>query len=450
MASLIEESLAPRQLKQPSRKGKAAWRKNIDITDIQEGLETVRVEEIHGGVIAELPSDFLFSVDVQGSRAIQRSYLKNHKPLRSDEILAQRSAVPAVCNRKHPLSRTTDGVYKPSAWTRDKIPYKDLVRLRKIANKAIAPGEHEYLNTKHYIQGTINPNFDLWSSDSTLQDGQLNSQYSFLPAPSPPKPPKTLKQPPNTLIKNGKRMAAVKKPIGGQSYNPLSLDYDELLQREVRKEISAERQRLAAAEREHTRLERQEQIAAESEGSDVSDEQSSWEGIESEAEPAVLSQKLPERKTKTERNKIARRREAQRQALHEMKMKHRKRQQSQIASIARAIKAQERSRAERARQIAAAAAAESDESGDDSDSRIQRRCRPAKSRLPSKPLELVLPDELEDSLRRLRPEGSLLSDRFRNLLVRGKMEVRKPVGQTKKAKRKTTEKWTYKDFELRY
>jgi nucleolar protein 53 len=41
---------APQQHKQPSRKGKKAWRKNVDITKIQEGLEEVRDEVIKGYV----------------------------------------------------------------------------------------------------------------------------------------------------------------------------------------------------------------------------------------------------------------------------------------------------------------------------------------------------------------------------------------------------------------
>lgn len=39
---------APQQYKQSSRKGKKAWRKNVDVTEIQEGLEEVRDEVIKG------------------------------------------------------------------------------------------------------------------------------------------------------------------------------------------------------------------------------------------------------------------------------------------------------------------------------------------------------------------------------------------------------------------
>ena len=37
---------APQQYKQPSRKGKTAWRKNIDVRDIQKGLEQAIEDEI--------------------------------------------------------------------------------------------------------------------------------------------------------------------------------------------------------------------------------------------------------------------------------------------------------------------------------------------------------------------------------------------------------------------
>lgn len=39
---------APSQYKQPSRKGKKAWRKNVDVTDIQKGLEELNTQIIKG------------------------------------------------------------------------------------------------------------------------------------------------------------------------------------------------------------------------------------------------------------------------------------------------------------------------------------------------------------------------------------------------------------------
>jgi nucleolar protein 53 len=39
---------APQQHKQPSRKGKRAWRKNIDISEVQQGLEELNEQIIKG------------------------------------------------------------------------------------------------------------------------------------------------------------------------------------------------------------------------------------------------------------------------------------------------------------------------------------------------------------------------------------------------------------------
>ena len=41
----------PQQYKQPSRKGRKAWRKNVDVSDVQAGLEQVRDEVIKGLVL---------------------------------------------------------------------------------------------------------------------------------------------------------------------------------------------------------------------------------------------------------------------------------------------------------------------------------------------------------------------------------------------------------------
>lgn len=41
---------APQQYKQPSRKGKKAWRKNIDISEVEKGLEELNDQIIKGYV----------------------------------------------------------------------------------------------------------------------------------------------------------------------------------------------------------------------------------------------------------------------------------------------------------------------------------------------------------------------------------------------------------------
>ena len=49
---------APSQHTQSSRKGKKAWRKNVNVEDVEEGLEEVRVEErVIGWVTFRAPLD---------------------------------------------------------------------------------------------------------------------------------------------------------------------------------------------------------------------------------------------------------------------------------------------------------------------------------------------------------------------------------------------------------
>jgi hypothetical protein len=65
---------APSQAGQSSRKGKKAWRKNVDIVDIERTLEEAREEErVTGGSVAERRNEALFEVDVTGD-AVSKCY----------------------------------------------------------------------------------------------------------------------------------------------------------------------------------------------------------------------------------------------------------------------------------------------------------------------------------------------------------------------------------------
>ena len=88
----------------------------------------------------------------------------------------------------------------------------------------------------------------------------------------------------------------------------------------------------------------------------------------------------------------------------------------------------------------------SEEDGEEHE--VLRKKRFGKHHVPEAPLEVVLPDELKDSLRLLRPEGNLLKDRFRSMMVRGKIEPRKHIPYGKKKQVTITEKWSYKDWKL--
>ena len=176
------------------------------------------------------------------------------------------------------------------------------------------------------------------------------------------------------------------------------------------------------------------------------EEESAWEGFESEYEGAEwLKRKRPERKTPAERNRIRRRKERERQETIEKAQKGKEKRERQIVDIVREEKKEEAKREEFMKIKSCEAV---DEEAEEADGTVLRRRKLGHAFLPEPPLEIVLPDELQDSLRLLKPEGNLLKDRFRNILVRGKMEMRRPIQQPKKKRRSVTEKWAYKDFSL--
>ena len=79
-------------------------------------------------MIAEKPSDELFAVDTAGDTAIQKKVQSRHKPLKVDQILAARSAVPAVSSRKRFSDLDDEGKRK-----KQRISGREYDRLRAIA-----------------------------------------------------------------------------------------------------------------------------------------------------------------------------------------------------------------------------------------------------------------------------------------------------------------------------
>jgi nucleolar protein 53 len=421
---------APAQYKQPSRKGKKAWRKNVDVTQVSAGLDEVRDQIISGGVIAEKTSDQLFAVDTAGDSAIQKSVSKRHKPLKVDEILAQRSAVPAVSSRKRLSDVDNEGKRKKA-----KVSGREYDRLR-----AIAYGGEQV--KKDVVQSGQTADYDPWA----VQVVEEEPQFSFLEKKKAKVEPNTLKRAPVSLAKDGKTIPAVRKPAAGKSYNPNFDEWQALLIKESEKAVEAEKQRLQEAQEEAERMER---AAADTE-SDSGEEsvwESEWEGF-SEDEGKTKA-KRPERKSLVQRNKIKRRKEAERQAKHDAQMKAKEQQVQRIKALAKSVEEKEKSR-DAARTMALALQAEAEGTLDvqDGEELELRKKQFGKIPIMEAPLEVVLPDELRDSLRALKPEGNLLKDRFRSMMLRGVVEPRRHIPYAKQKKYTVSEKWSYKDWEL--
>ncbi|KAL5601371.1 hypothetical protein BROUX41_002642 [Berkeleyomyces rouxiae] len=424
---------APAQHKQPSRKGKKAWRKNVNVTEIEQGLEERNEQIIQGGVLAEKDADDLFDIDIKGDVAAKKSIPTRLRGLKADAIIGQRSAVPSVSLRKRPASKVGDGLVEPKRLRKDWVSHKELSRLRRVAD-----GERETLVVK-------DASYDLWGAEP--EPLSHKDEFNFLPEPSKAKLPTTMKEEPVSLAANGKAIPAVKKPSGGFSYNPAFDDYTSRLDAEGTKALAAEEKRLAREEADRVRAEAAARSAAEAEAAEAKlelsewEEDSAWEGFESGAEDAGKA-KRPQRKTQAQRNRIKARKQDEQAARHDKAVKRKQEQLRQLKRITREVNEAEQQKLD----------ASSDDDDDDADAEGDDAAlrRKAVDRLPllEPELEIVLPDELQDSLRALKPEGNLLKDRYRNLLVRGRVDARKRVPFTKQKKGKLTEKWTYKDFRI--
>ncbi|KAH9986433.1 ribosome biogenesis protein Nop53/GLTSCR2, partial [Xylariaceae sp. FL0662B] len=191
---------APATYKQPSRKGKKAWRKNVDVTEIQQGLDELNEETIKGGVVAERPSDELFTFDTVGDASIPKKFPKHtSKSLKVDEIIAARSAVPSVSLRKRPGDKTTDGIIPAKRLRTEYVTKKELSRLRKVAD-----GYHE--STVEITEATYDPWGEVVPSKSVIDEDKRDEKK---------KAPKSISQKPTSLLASGRSVPAVPKPTGG-------------------------------------------------------------------------------------------------------------------------------------------------------------------------------------------------------------------------------------------
>ena len=206
---------------------------------------------------------------------------------------------------------------------------------------------------------------DPWAMEEVKKDPKT----SFLEPAFVKREPITLKQAPVSLSKSGKAIPAVRKPDAGKSYNPAVSDWVALIEREGDKEVEAEKKRLKEAEEEAARMDRAIKAAEEMEKEEDGNEsawESEWEGFSDEE--GKLKIKRPERKTPAQRNKIKRRKDAERKAVHDAKVKAKEQQLQEVKRLAKSIKEKEEKKA-------AALAAVKETSGNSSDEEEEEELR---------------------------------------------------------------------------
>lgn len=380
----------PTQKKQPSRKGKKAWRKNIDLEDVERNIEDIREAEI---VLGSAP---LFEVDLKGDVESLTKEMKKERQLKSLEILSKRSAVPG-------LKAAHKKKDKP------KVKPKKIHDLLRLSGRTGEDPNKVIIEQDGIVRVGVS---DPWAEE--VQEVPVKRPSTFTKKPEAPEP----------------QAVAVEIPAAGKSYNPNLDDWKDLITKEHKKLEKLEEDRIKAEEEK----ERIEAILAAAEEAEKAGEGA----VESEEEETHPEERLSvgdivknKKKTKQQRNRMRRHKE-------KMQMQDRLKQlRKQLTKIEQAVRDSEKN------------AEESVQKAPHKEKK-PRNLKRAHSRygVMEPDLEVKLSDEMEDSLRRLRPEGNLAKDRFRSLQARGLIEARVPVPKKRRYAKKVTEKWSYKDIKL--
>lgn len=136
--------------KQPSRKSKSTWRKNIDLQVVEQGLERKRAAERVGenAVHAGTASSSIFVEDRSGDQSLASVRNgKQKKGLRSLEILNNTTGTSGLTSRArrglHASSSSGDGITTTGGLTPEQrairagMSRKDIERLRRVAGRDV-------------------------------------------------------------------------------------------------------------------------------------------------------------------------------------------------------------------------------------------------------------------------------------------------------------------------
>ncbi|KAH9846077.1 P60-like protein [Lenzites betulinus] len=423
---------APAQRTQTSRKGKRAWRKNVDIEPVEAGLEGLRVEErTTGAYLQNKKDEELFQVDTQGDDQIRKTLPKfSERVLTSTKILSERSAVPAVFSRPTASS-------KPEK--RKAVSHDDKTRLLRMGKRLRKGPFGAYVDPDQVGEGSAL----LELSEAAKKAGEYDVWTEDAPEKITVKAPQ-LDNPRSHIV-----LAAVPSPHEGSSYNPPLTAHQQLLRTAHEKEEQKIRE---AAEVEAIRAKFNEaravvfaDLVANPIGVPGMTIDTPADGQVDEAEEAdeaepLPAKKLPARKTKQQR-RAAERIRAEKRALAEKLARRRMHATVDSAKLLRKAIARNLATRERLR-VQRQAALEEKLTQGLAGQRIGRHI------VPEGTIDVQLGEELSESLRGLKPEGNLFRDRFINMQHRALIEPHAPNPARKpRHKTKEYEKHSYKRFD---
>ncbi|XP_070685209.1 ribosome biogenesis protein NOP53 isoform X2 [Pempheris klunzingeri] len=437
--------LAGGRRKRVNKNKKKNWNKHSDINDVDEFLEDVRHQErTTGGLLSERPDDSLFFLDVghpkkdeQKGDIAEPSEGKKRKgktprPLRIDLILQHDSLVPPP--------KDVLAYQQPNAKKIRRIAQK----AEQLAAKGVVPRRQKKLLNRQPVNRTAkkaateannNPDreyYDIWGQESK---DTADPWYLQQTRKKRIKRPEKLNEKPSVL-------PAVEVIAPGGSYNPDFFSHQALLQEahevEVKKQKEEDKiERQLAVNREDTATEEtvfREQVQGLVE-EEEEEEAAAAPNVGEEEDMVVGAIALAEKKTERQRKKERADKIKEQRRLAGRQLIKQRQQLFQLRSIKAFIKQRDQQTKARQKQRKAKQEAE----------KAQPR-RLGKLKFQAQDLEVQLSDELAGSLRQLKPEGSVLKDRFKSLQKRNLIEPRERAKFKRRHKLKYVEKRAFREI----
>jgi len=419
-----------------SKNKKRNWRKHVDINEIEDHLEDERLQERTGGLVAEKSNDELFfldkATDIESvSKKNASGSSKKNRQLRCEaNLLPDPNIKPARI--KHNVKSSQ--IKRLCAAKRLRHENGLITATEKKAIDQRKEAKNESLNRRRTKNHVNRATYDLWGETAKSEGLESDEHYMKVTRKRLVNAPKHLTVKPSSL-------PAVEIPHKGASYNPALDDYQELITKAAGVEVIRAKKEMKIVRATDEMFPEKNVAPTET---DYLNEMSSGlfegdDGADSGDEDHPLSVNPPvrreDKKTITQRNKEKRQRLQNEKAQKEKEARIKKHEMLQIKANKKRVAEIESQRIERAAKKAA-----------------------LKERYKDKPknlgrlkyehadIEVKLQDELQGSLRLLKPEGHLMEDRFKSLQKRNIIEPRKRAKRLRKYQLKEFEKKSHRNM----
>jgi len=433
----IASSGPPKIRKNASKKNKKSWRKNVDMTEVEDFLEEQRFEERIGGSFTEKKDQEIFMLDTGGEdRKEKKKRKKEIKPLKCHSLLQGLPGVPdpkpmrrrtrTLDQRMNPVvKQRIEGMISAGIIPRKMVESKKDREMYLQMKKRTAAERQTRRRTKF--------DFDLW--DQTVKPGEEISEQDSWITPetrthrdiwtSQHIPKETQKR----NFSTGTLLPAIELPHPGSSYNPALADHQDLLWQAAMVEFDKEKEKKrierattamyptkSEAPTEQTMMQEMAEGIAELGGKvddEVEEKEDEEEKKDEEETEGKETSKMPKPKTRKQRRDERKRGFEERKMASLLAAKRIDDQVFLVKSLRKKLSAADTETVERQKRK--------------EERRIEKLKNPvqhSRYKYDAPEIEIKLSDELTGNLRNLKPEGSLLEDRYKSLQRRNIVETR--------------------------